>query len=71
MEKKKSLSWDERHPNGDLSYQTFLDSFEDVSTLNEVGAKVALRTLKYYFEEEIGHELSDKEFLTIFFETSE
>lgn len=67
MEKKKDLSWDERHPNGDLSYHTFLDSFEDVSTLNEVGAKVALRTLKYYLEEEIGHELSDKEFLTIFF----
>lgn len=67
MEKKKDLSWDERHPNGDLSYHTFLDSFEDVSTLNGVGAKVALRTLKYYLEEEIGYELSDKAFLAIFF----
>ena len=62
MEKKKDLSWDEIHPNGDLSYHTFLDSFEDISTLNGVEVKVALRTLKYYLEEEIGYELSDKAF---------
>ena len=67
MEKKKSLSWDERHPNGDLSYHTFLDSFEDVSFLHEEGTKVALRTLKYHLEEEIGYELSDEAFLAIFF----
>lgn len=67
MEKKKDLSWEERHPNGDLSYHTFLDSFEDVSTLHEVGTKVALRTLKYHLEEEIGYELSDEAFLAIFF----
>ena len=67
MEKKKSLSWDERHPNGDLSYHTFLDSFEDVSFLHEKGTKVALRTLKYHLEEEIGYELSDEAFLAIFF----
>ena len=40
MEKKKVLSWDERHPNGDLSYHTFLDRFENVSILHEVGTKV-------------------------------
>lgn len=67
MEKKKVLSWDERHLNGDLSYHTFLDSFEDVSILHEVGTKVALRTLKYHLEEEIGYELSDEAFLAIFF----
>ena len=67
MEKKKSLSWDERHPNGDLSYHTFLDSFEDASFLHEEGTKVALRTLKYHLEEEIGYELSDEAFLAIFF----
>ena len=67
MEKKKVLSWDERHPNGDLSYHTFLDSFEDVSFLHEEGTKVALRTLKYHLEEEIGYELSDEAFLAIFF----
>ena len=67
MEKKKDLSWDERHPNGDLSYHTFLDSFEDVSFLHEEGTKVALRTLKYHLEEEIGYELSDEAFLAIFF----
>ena len=67
MEKKKVLSWDERHPNGDLSYHTFLDRFENVSILHEVGTKVALRTLKYHLEEEIGYELSDEAFLAIFF----
>lgn len=67
MEKKKSLSWDERHPYGDLSYHTFLDSFEDVSFLHEEGTKVALRTLKYHLEEEIEYELSDEAFLAIFF----
>ena len=67
MKEKKELTWDERHPNGDLSYHTFLDSFEDVSFLHEVGTKVALRTLKYHLEEEIGYELSDEAFLAIFF----
>ncbi|MBO5611888.1 MAG: N-formylglutamate amidohydrolase [Prevotella sp.] len=67
MKKKKVMSWDERHLNGDLSYHTFLDSLEDVSFLHEVGTKVALRTLKYHLEEEIGYELSDEAFLAIFF----
>jgi len=67
MEKKKDLSWEERHPYGDLSYHTFLDSFEDVSVLNEVGTKAALRTLKYHLEEEMELELSDEAFLAIFF----
>ena len=67
MEQKKDLTWEERHPNGDLSYHTFLDSFEDVSHLQEIGTKVALRTLKYHLEEEVGYELSDEAFLAIFF----
>ena len=44
-----------------------MDSFEDISSLHEVGTKVALRTLKYHLEEEIGYELSDEAFLAIFF----
>lgn len=67
MEKNNMSSWDEKHPNGNLSYHTFLDSFEGTTILDEIGTMVALRTLKYHLEEEIGFELSDEAFITIFF----
>ena len=35
MENRKSIAWDERHPFGNLSYHTFLMSFEGVSSLEK------------------------------------
>ena len=67
MEKKKEKSWDERHPNWNLCYYTYMDEFEGVSSLDEAASKCALRVLKRKLEDEIGFELSDETFIAIFF----
>ena len=67
MEKKKQLTWDERHPFGNLRYYTFLDNFVGVTSLEETASKVALRVLKRHLEEALGFELSDEQFIAIFF----
>ena len=67
MEKKKQLTWDERHPFGNLRYYTFLDNFEGVTSLEENASKAALRVLKLHLEEALGFELSDDQFIAIFF----
>lgn len=67
MEQKKELSWDERHPMGNLRYYTFVDSFDGVDSLGETGTKCALRLLKYQLEEKLGFTLTDKQFTAIFF----
>ena len=28
MKQKKKLTWEERHPNGDVSHHTFFENFE-------------------------------------------
>ena len=43
MEKKKELTWEEKHPFGNLRYYTFLDNFEGVTSLEETATKAALR----------------------------
>ena len=65
MEKKKQLTWDERHPFGNLRYYTFLDNFVGVTSLEETASKVALRVLKHHLEEALGFELSDEEMAAI------
>lgn len=67
MEQKKDYTWNERHPNGNLRYYTFIDEFDGIGTLDEIGTKCILRTLKYHLESEIGFEISDEAFLAIFF----
>jgi len=67
MEKKKELAWEERHPYGNLSYHTFLNDFEGVSSLQKTATKVALRVLKHHLEEAMGLELTDEQFMAIFF----
>ena len=67
MEKKKELTWEEKHPFGNLRYYTFLDNFEGVTSLEETAAKAALRVLKHHLEEEMGFELTDEQFIAIFF----
>jgi len=67
MEKKKESNWEERHPFGNLRYYSFLDDFEGVTSLEGTASKVALRVLKHHLEEEMGFELSDEQFLAIFF----
>lgn len=67
MEKKKELTWNERHPYGNLCYYTFLDDFEGVTSLEYTTTKVALRVLKHHLEDAMGFELSDEQFIAIFF----
>ena len=64
---KKEKSWDERHPNWNLCYYTYMDEFEGVSSLDEAASKCALRVLKRKLEDEIGFELSDEVFIAICF----
>jgi len=68
MEKKKELTWEERHPYGNLRYYTFLDDFEGVTSLGKKTTRVALRVLKHHLEEEMGFELTDEQFIAIFFQ---
>lgn len=65
MELKKKLTWEERHPNGDLSHHTFLDGFEDLPTLNEVETKEGLRVMKAHLEERLGFGMTDDLFANI------
>ena len=67
MEKKKESTWEERHPYGNLRYYTFLDDFEGVTSLKKKTTRVALRVLKHHLEEEMGFELTDEQFIAIFF----
>lgn len=67
MEQKKEMSWDERHPMGNLRYYTFLDGFNGVESLKETGTKCALRVLKRHLEDHLGFELTDEAFIAIFF----
>ena len=67
MKKKKELTWEEKHPFGNLRYYTFLDNFEGVTSLEETATKAALRVLKHHLEEEMGFELTDEQFIAIFF----
>ena len=66
MEKSKDLSWNERHPNGNLSHHTFLDGFDGLTMLNKEETKVALRVLKAHLENELKFEISDSLFANIF-----
>ena len=50
----------------DLSHHTFIDGFDDLSTLNEAETKVALRVLKSHLQTELGFEVSDSLFVDIF-----
>ena len=67
MEKKKELTWEEKHPFGNLRYYTFLDNFEGVNSLGETATKAALRVLKHHLEDAMGFELSDEQFIAIFY----
>ena len=67
MEQKKELSWDERHPMGNLRYYTFVDGFDGVNSLGETATKCAFRLLKYQLEDKLGFELTDEQFTAIFF----
>ena len=65
MEQKQKLTWEERHPCGDVSHHTFLDGFEDLLTLSEVETKVVLRVMKAHLEEILGFEMTDDLFVDI------
>lgn len=66
MKEKRELTWEERHPNGDVSHHTFIDGFDELTKLNEEETKVALRILKAQLQEKIGFEMSNKLFVDIF-----
>ena len=65
MEQKEKLTWEDRHPNGDLSHHTFFEDFEDLPILSEVETKVLLRVMKAHLEERLGFEITDDLFITI------
>ena len=65
MEQKKKLTWEERHPNGDVSHHTFFEGFEDLTSLTEVETKVVLRIMKSHLEERIGCAITDELFTSI------
>ena len=65
MEQKKKLTWEERHPYGDVSHHTFFEGFEDLSSLTEVETKVVLRVMKSHLEERIGCAITDELFTSI------
>ena len=65
MEQKKELTWEERHPNGDVRNYTFFDEFESLPTLDKIETKVALRVLKCHLEEKLGFEMTDELFVAI------
>jgi len=65
MEQKKELTWEERHPNGDVRHYTFFDEFESLPTLDKIETKVALRVLKCHLEEKLGFEMTDELFVAI------
>ena len=65
MEQKKKLTWEERHPNGDVSHHTFFEGFEDLPSLSEVETKVVLRIMKSHLEERIGCAITDELFTSI------
>lgn len=67
MEQKKEMSWEEKHPMGNLRYYTFLNEFEGVPTLGGTATKAALRVLKRQLENCLGFELTDDAFIAIFF----
>ena len=66
MEEERKQTWDEKHPNGDLSHHTFLDDFTNITSLNEIETKVALRTLKRLLEQRLALEISDELFIDLF-----
>lgn len=66
MKEKREMTWEERHPNGDVSHHTFIDGFVGLTTLNEEESKVALRILKAQLQEKLGFEMSDNLFVDIF-----
>ena len=65
MEQKKKLTWEERHPNGDVSHHTFFEGFEDLPSLSEVETKVVLRVMKSHLEERIGCAITDELYTSI------
>jgi hypothetical protein len=65
MEQKKKMTWEERHPNGDVSHHTFFEGFEDLTTLTEVETKMVLRIIKSHLEERMGYEITDELFTSI------
>ena len=67
MKQKKDSNWDERHPMGNLRYYTFVDGFANVTCLNELATRSALRVLKRQLENCLGFELTDDAFIAIFF----
>ena len=65
MEQKKKLTWEERHPIGDVSHHTFFEGFEDLPSLSEVETKVVLRVMKSHLEERIGCAITDELYTSI------
>lgn len=65
MEQKKKLTWEEKHPNGDVSHHTFFEGFKNLPSLTEVETKVVLRVMKSHLEERIGCAITDELFTSI------
>ncbi len=65
MEQKKKLTWEEKHPNGDVSLHTFFEGFKNLPSLTEVETKVVLRVMKSHLEERMGSEITDELFTSI------
>lgn len=65
MEQKKKLTWEEKHPNGDVSHHTFFEGFKNLPSLTEVETKVVLRVMKSHLEERMGSEITDELFTSI------
>ena len=49
-----------------FGHQSGLKRFDTISTLDSTQTAVALRTLKYHFEKELGLEITDELFVDIF-----
>ena len=65
MEQRKKLTWEEKHPYGDVSHHTFFEGFEELPTLTEVETKVVLRVMNFHLEERMGCEITDELFTSI------
>jgi hypothetical protein len=65
MEQRKKLTWEEKHPYGDVSHHTFFEGFEELPTLTEVEIKVVLRVMNSHLEERMGCEITDELFTSI------
>lgn len=67
MGQKKEQTWEERYPLTPRSHANLINGFEGLTSLGVAPARAALRALKRLFEKNTGIELSDGQFLDIFF----